>query len=565
MPLLLLNPWGLLALAGLPVILAIHLLRRQSREVRASTLFLLDKIPTSKEGGRRLQNLRQTLPLWLQLAAVCVLALMLAQPRWIDQASQAQIAIVMDSSASMGAFREKALQTLDKLMTAQSRQAVTVDWTILSSDGSRLAAGSKREEILKKVTENWQPTLRHHDPTDALRIASSTIRSEENPVIYLTDHTSETDRPDIQWIACGEPLDNAAFVGCTVQDDKWSALVRNFSPRDRTIRWRIKGEESPWQELALKAGSLATLEGSFAANSDRIALELEPDVLTIDNLLPIVKPQPKILNLALSTSDENTLGQRISRLAEPVTRDPSQPTDITIATYDPLSPSLPSGNAIIFVQDPAASQKPLTAPLVTQNTPLMTDLNWQGLRVRNTLGLPFKTTDTPLLWQGTRPLIFLRSTPEGRQLILNFDLTTSNLSQLPAFPILLHRFLEEIRKTKPTFEARNLDTNQPLTLPGHGKLTTPTTPDFLTIPSPQNTPLLTASAQFLDPAESDLQRSGTSTTSTTDFNKIEKHQINAVAIDLILSSLLLGLLLVNWNLTSQGSSRNHPMGGIKGI
>lgn len=551
MPLLLLNPWGLLALAGLPVILAIHLLRRQSREVRASTLFLLEKIPTSKEGGRRLQNLRQTLPLWLQLAAVCVLALMLAQPRWIDQASQAKVAIVMDSSASMGAFREKALDALDELMTAQSRQAAIVEWTILSSDGSRLAAGSNREEILKKVTENWQPALRHHDPTDALRIARATIHSEESPLIYLTDHAAETERPDIQWIACGEPLDNAAFVGCTVQDGKWSALIRNFSPRDRTIRWRIKGEETPWQELSLKAGGLATLEGAFPANSDRIAIELEPDALAIDNLLPIVKPHPKILNLSLSTSDENTLGQRISRLAEPVTRDPSQPADVTIATYDPLSPSLPAGNAIIFVQDPSSQQKPLTAPLVTENTPLMADLNWQGLRVRNTLGLPFKTTDIPLLWQGTRPLIFLRPTPEGRQLILNFDLASSNLTQLPAFPILLHRFLEEIRQTKPTFEARNLDTNQPLTLPNHSPITTPPTPDFLTISTPKNTPLLTASAQFLDPSESDLQQAASTLHRKPQTPLIENHHQAGALLDFLLATLFTTLLLANWRCTTQ--------------
>ena len=36
------NPWGLLALTGVPVVLAIHLLQRRRREVPVSTLFLLD-------------------------------------------------------------------------------------------------------------------------------------------------------------------------------------------------------------------------------------------------------------------------------------------------------------------------------------------------------------------------------------------------------------------------------------------------------------------------------------------------------------------------------------------
>lgn len=163
MPLFLLNPWGLLALAGVPVIIAIHLLRRQSREVTTSTLFLLEKIPASKEGGRRLQNLRQSLPFWLQIAAVCVLALLLAQPRWPDPASHARVSIVLDSSASMGAFRTNAINTLGKLMTAQQREAVTVEWTLLSSDGSRLATGTDRVALLDKVATLWHPV--QHLPT----------------------------------------------------------------------------------------------------------------------------------------------------------------------------------------------------------------------------------------------------------------------------------------------------------------------------------------------------------------------------------------------------------------
>ena len=42
------NPWGLLALAAIPAIVAIHFLQEQSRRVRASTLFLLEHArPTS--------------------------------------------------------------------------------------------------------------------------------------------------------------------------------------------------------------------------------------------------------------------------------------------------------------------------------------------------------------------------------------------------------------------------------------------------------------------------------------------------------------------------------------
>ena len=47
------NPWGLLVLAAIPAIVAIHFLQEQSRHVRASTLFLLEHArPTSEKGFR---------------------------------------------------------------------------------------------------------------------------------------------------------------------------------------------------------------------------------------------------------------------------------------------------------------------------------------------------------------------------------------------------------------------------------------------------------------------------------------------------------------------------------
>ena len=68
------NPLGLLALLGIPTILAIHFLQRKAREIPVSTLFLLDQTRREAASGRRFDRLIPSIPLWMQLLAVLLLA-----------------------------------------------------------------------------------------------------------------------------------------------------------------------------------------------------------------------------------------------------------------------------------------------------------------------------------------------------------------------------------------------------------------------------------------------------------------------------------------------------------
>src|SRR6266852_6859515 len=99
------NPWGFLALLGVPAILAIHFLQRESRRVVSSTVFLLEQLSPVSARGRRIERLRNSIPLWLQLLAVLLLAWLLAQPRWLRKDSTQRVIAVLDSSVSMTAFR----------------------------------------------------------------------------------------------------------------------------------------------------------------------------------------------------------------------------------------------------------------------------------------------------------------------------------------------------------------------------------------------------------------------------------------------------------------------------
>ena len=81
------NPLGMLALTGIAVVALLYFLRRKSRQVTVSTLFLVQRAMPASEGGKRINRFQNTLPFWVQILAVIAMALLLAQPRWIDSRS----------------------------------------------------------------------------------------------------------------------------------------------------------------------------------------------------------------------------------------------------------------------------------------------------------------------------------------------------------------------------------------------------------------------------------------------------------------------------------------------
>ncbi|MEI7928904.1 MAG: BatA domain-containing protein [Verrucomicrobiales bacterium] len=108
------NPYGLWALIGLPVVIAIHFLQRKSIVLHVSTLFLLEKTQRESASGRRFDRLMNSVPLWMQLLAILLLTWLLCEPRYQKPRSTQRIAVVLDSSASMAVFKDRMLEQLAK-------------------------------------------------------------------------------------------------------------------------------------------------------------------------------------------------------------------------------------------------------------------------------------------------------------------------------------------------------------------------------------------------------------------------------------------------------------------
>ena len=75
-----LYPLAFLGLLGVPVLLAIYLLRNRYRRVPVSSLMLWVDVRQSREGGTRVRRLQTPLLLFLEMAAVALLSLAAAGP-----------------------------------------------------------------------------------------------------------------------------------------------------------------------------------------------------------------------------------------------------------------------------------------------------------------------------------------------------------------------------------------------------------------------------------------------------------------------------------------------------
>jgi hypothetical protein len=560
------NPAGFWALLGLPAVVIIHFLQRRARRHVITTLFLLDPLRQESAGGHRFQRLRTSVPFWLQLLMVLGLTWLLVEPRWVRSTSVQRLAVVLDATASMQPFREAAVAEVSARLNALRPVAATTEYTVLTSgpEEPRLYHGPSATEAVQALAA-WQPWLGTHDLTPALRAARSGV-GRDGIVLFVSDRPPDGPLPyAARHTLVGSPLDNVGWTGVTVEEAAGSpvikALARNFGAATATREWWIEspdGGQSPPASLELTAGQSRLLEIGFPAGQDRLILVLRSDRFTADDRLPLVRPAPKSLALQLPGGESPAArAMRDIFAAFPHTRPATNaPTaDLTVVGYDPLAPALPAGAACVFAADPQPGATYLTGLVLAEPGPLFDGLNWQGLLVRDTLPLPRLPQDRVLLWQAERPLIAERLSPAGkRQLLFNFDLQTSNARKLPAFAILLHRFLEQLRAETIAPESLLVQTGQKLTLarrtgseapplsltvqpvaapPASGEdgspAPTPTTPPAATPvanPSLLRAPLqpcffqiaqgpdtlLSAAAYFADPRESDFTAAATADT-----------------------------------------------------
>jgi hypothetical protein len=456
--------------------------------------------------------------MWLQLAAALIATWLLVDPRWVRPDAAQHVMLVLDSTVSMTAFRDDLLHALDKDTAVLEHAAAHTEWQVLESDPVRptVYSGPSREALLAAVRA-WTPHLGAHDPGPQIQAAQSMLGGK-GILIFVTDRKRPL--PDgVRLLAVGHPFDHCGFCGMTIADGTWRALVRNYGSSTQQRNWWIEtnGQKSPPRLLTLQPGGAVELSGAFPPGASHWELVMDADAFPLDSRLPMLSPRLKRLAIRSDPAPEyqdffkrfiGSLAGAAESVAAP---------DLTLAAYDPAKPALPDGPAIVLMRDPSPSGALPDGSVTAAANPLASELNWSGLLAEQSPAVPPKPDDETLVWQGNRPLIFLRNAGTARQLVVNFDLRASNAAQLPAFILLLHRFAEEIRAAKMEEEARNMETNEVISVASDPRLPAPviagaTEPAYRAPGEPgffkvtqAGRELLDGAAHFADPRAADFR------------------------------------------------------------
>ena len=479
MKILLSNPAGLWALCAIPLVLLIHFLQEKSRRVRVSTLFLLERVQPQSVGGARIERLRNSVPLWLQLLAALIITWLLCEPRWIREDSRQTVAVVLDSSVSMSAFKNETRPLLGKKLLRWSRAAAHTDWHLLESAGGKAAlyAGSDLDALLAAF-EKWEPSAGTHAPDDALLTARGLLRNGVGVIIFVTDHKADVSS-DVAVLSAGDPIENVGFAGGEAKlieranGTHWRALVKNYGRERQEREWWIEPEgaatktEVQRTRLVIEPGQTLTLEGEFPPDMERATLVLSGDRFTWDDRLPLQKP--KLRNVRLALKLDGASGDIFKKMTAAL--DGVEPGSLI---PDLVINELGTAAETDAVQTAAsdASDAGTIDPtwVAAEDHRLTRDLAWSGLLCGRPLQLSLSEGDEPLLWKGDRPLALLRHTKlaDGRtirRLILNWNVAQSNAPRVPALLVMLQRFMEMTREEKREPWAGNFELAQKIDLP----------------------------------------------------------------------------------------------------
>lgn len=448
-------------MAGLPVILLIHFLQRRSRRVWITTGFLLATEKDQAMAGKRFERLTSTPPLWMQLAAVLLLAALLAQPRLVGEQPLQRVVMVLDGSASMQAFRSETLAALEETSAELETLATRTEWVLLDTRPGvpPLYSGGRRSEMLEAARREWDPLGGEADFHRLLR----SWPASEGPVVVLSDR--EQNVPDgVRVRGVGHPVTNVGFTAGNVDPEtgRWQALVRNAGPDSAVRQWWLEVDEERrgGESFELAPGATITLEGTLTG--DRLEVVLEPDDFSLDDRLPLVRPREPDLRVAQGSATR--LAARLwQAMPGLVPVPPGQEADLRWVDYDPLRPGLPEGPALVFGGGPVHDTLPDSGTAALH--PLVENLDFSGLRTAGSLQVPALEADETVVWIGSRRGVILRPSERGDMLIFNFPPDASTAERLPATAILVHRYLEGVRQSLPGERRRNLLTGQSILVP----------------------------------------------------------------------------------------------------
>ena len=480
------NPWGLLALLSIPVILAIHLFRQRFPERIVAGTHLWASLTEVRQAGRRLDRLPLSRSLFFELLAALAVTIVLCRPQFQPAEQALHLVVVLDDSASMlsrpagrPSFVESAIETIEE--RSQRPDAKVVLTVLLTGPRPIMLAGpSVSFAEASESLAQWRPTATKHDPHTALELARQ-LADETGQVLFITDSQPETAEA-IDYISVGQSIDNVGFTASRFNPATQTApataflRIRNFSDALASVDVRLnsvtasvgdgKDQESTSEQIdqrtvRIEADSAASIEVPLPAGCTHVVARLTTarDSLSLDNAVELLRPPSRTIRFGFDLPEDDFRQRAVSRAVETldfVTPSESSDAHIVFGTLQ-TKPSGPNQWVVSLAEQTEPGSKDtvdISGPYVRdRRSPIMTGVTFDGVI---SAGIGSVEALFPLISSGDRVLFGQRTLPDGQPAWhLNMDLNRSTLIDSPDWPILLSNIVDQRRSILPGLERSN--------------------------------------------------------------------------------------------------------------
>ncbi|MGH8022199.1 MAG: BatA domain-containing protein, partial [Limisphaerales bacterium] len=313
---LLTYPLALIALATVPALAAIYILRNRFRRRQVSSLVLWHFHVQSRSGGAKIHRLQLPLVFFLELLALLLLVAAAAGPRWKLPQSSRPLIVVLNDSFSMRAVengvssQDRAREFLQRLF---SRQPPPLTRLILAGAEPRsLGPAATRWTRVNHLLSGWKCWSPEASLDAAINLASEIGGGEAN-ILVLTDHQPDDEKisnPRLEWRAFGRPLGNFAMVNASRtafgKQDRCLLEVANESDAAGSTRlWTQIGSNAVQvSQISLGPRQSQRLIFNIPATASLLQATLDPDALAADNQVQLLPPVRRRVRVEVALTNQ---------------------------------------------------------------------------------------------------------------------------------------------------------------------------------------------------------------------------------------------------------------------
>lgn len=472
------EPLGLLALLGIPAILAIHLFRRRFRPRPVSALWLYGPVPETPAAGRRRSRLSNRRSLWLELMACLALAWWLSDPHLDDRSSAEHLVVVLDDRWRMQAeangesTRERAVAALETIIDGLARDdRITL---LRSGEPPGLLAGPEADAFAaRRALAGWDPAAPFHPLDPALRLGRELLAAggeerRRGRLLLVSDHEPAGLPPGTGLLLRGHPAANDALIEARwLRADPYGperlvlrVQAAGGGPRTRSLALHGATGELARRPLDLRPDAVTSLTWPLGALATDGLQELElelvgSDALALDDRLRLRRPAARTLRVHLDPELPRPDWWRRALAAQLHAELVEDRERAHLLVLGPDAPLPGDGRWSVRVA-PDDGPAVLGPYLARTGHPLLRDLDatgavWAG-------GAAIEDPGAVLLAAADRALVSEAGEGRARAVTLHLDPARSTLDRHPAWPALVANLVAWARDAVPGLA----QPNQPL-------------------------------------------------------------------------------------------------------